>query len=327
MNRITSLVAVLVASSIWSSLVCAEPNPILKIGYLSGRSPSADVTLIAAFREGLASTGFIEGENVLIEYRWAYGRHQALSVLADELKNRSISLLFSLAGLSAARAAKRATTTIPIVFVSGGDPVKDGLISSMSHPGGNMTGYVNLNSQLEAKQISLLLDLVPSASTIGVLLDPQSVSTRGQLARLQKLQGNFKSRIIPVLAKDIAQIEKAFATFKAVKADALLVGAGSFFASNRQKLIDLSNKLRLVTLYSQREYTAAGGLASYAFDSKVAYRWAGVYVGRILKGAKPSDLPVMQPRELQFVVNLKIAKRLGINISNYVLAQAEEIIE
>ncbi len=296
------------------------------IGYLSARSPSDTAHLVAAFHRGLAENGYVERQNVTVEYRWALGQADRLPAMAAELVRKPVDVLVTTGGESAAHAAKAATATIPIAFLIGGDPVKAGFASSYNRPGGNATGITLLTSTLEPKRLGLLRDLVPQA-TLSVLLDPNYPAYEAQLADVQDAARTIDVQIHVLRASTDREIEATFETIAQQRIGGLLVTAGPFFDTRRDKLVALATRHAVPTMFHFREFTVAGGLMSYGVDSVDMYRQAGVYAGRILKGAKPADLPVSQPTKFQFVINLKSAKTLGVKFSDNLLSLADEIIE
>ncbi len=297
------------------------------IGYLSARSPGDTAHLVAAFRRGLSEGGFVEGKNLTVEYRWAHGQYDRLPTLAAELARRPLAVLVSTGGEPAALAAKAATSTTPVVFAIGSDPVKAGLVASYNRPGGNATGINILTATLEAKRIQLLRELVPQAVTLGFLVDPNFPAAESQLEEAEKAARGLGLRIQVLRAKVDREIDAAFETIAQRRSVALAVSSGPFFDTRREKLVALAARHALPTMYHFREYVVAGGLMSYGIDLSDAYRQLGVYAARILKGAKPSDLPVMQPTKFELVINLKTAKALGLMIPQSVLLQAAEVIE
>jgi len=300
------------------------------LGYLSGRSPEDTPHLLAAFRKGLGEHGFIENHNLAIEYRWANGDYERLPALAGELASRPLAVLAATGGEPAAVAARRATTAIPIVFIIGSDPVKVGLASSYNQPGGNATGVTILTTTLEAKRLGVLHDLVPRAATIGFLTDltgSRFPVAQSQLREAEAAARSLGLRIQPLPVSTDADIDAAFKTIARQRIQALAVAASPFFDTRREKLIALAARQRVPAIYSFREFAASGGLASYGVDIADAYRQVGSYVGRVLKGAKPAELPVMQPTRFELVINLKTARTLGLAVPSPMLQQADEVIQ
>jgi putative ABC transport system substrate-binding protein len=297
------------------------------IGYLSARSPADTTNLVAAFRSGLSQHGYVEGKNVSIEYSWAFGQYDRLPALAAELVGRSVSVLAVSGGEPAALAAAAATTTIPVVFVIGGDPVKEGLAKSFNQPGGNATGVSLLTNLLEPKRIGLLHDLIPGAATIGVLFNPKFLGTDAQLRDVQAAGDGIGLKIQPFRASTDDELDTAFQSISQARVAALAVTADPFFDTRREKLVALAARAAVPTMYHFREFVQAGGLISYGIDASAAYRQAGIYTGQVLEGAKPADLPIVQATKFLLVINMKTAKALGIKISDNLLSLADEVIE
>ena len=305
----------------------AQPPTIPIIGYLSARSPSDTEHLVTAFRRGLSENGFVEGQNLRIEYRWALGQYDRLPEMAAELVRRPVTVIVSTGGEPAALAARAATSTIPIVFSIGGDPVKEGLAASLNRPGGNATGISILTRALEPKRLGLLHELVPGATTIGVLLNPRHPGSESQFKDVEQAARIIGRQIEILRANTDDEIDAAFETATRQRIAALAVSASPFFDTRRHKLVALAARHAVPTMYHFREYAASGGLVSYGIDIVDVYRQVGVYTGRVLKGAKPADLPVMQPTKFEFVINLKTAKALGLDIPPGLSARADEVIE
>jgi putative ABC transport system substrate-binding protein len=297
------------------------------VGYLSARSPDDTAHLLAAFRRGLGENGFIEGQNVAIEYRWALGQYDRLPAMALELVRRSVTVLTATGGEPATFAAKAASSAIPIVFTVGGDPIKEGLVASYNRPGGNATGVRLLTTPAEPKRLGLLHELVPQATTIGVLLNPAYSGSASQLSDVQEVARTLNLQVHILQASTDREIESAFEAVAAQGIQALAVAGDPFFDTRREKLVALAARYAVPTIYQFREYAVAGGLMSYGIDASEAYRLAGVYTGRVLKGVKPADLPVIETVKFQFVINLKTAKALGVTISDNLLSLADEVIE
>ena len=298
------------------------------VGFLNSVSPGPWTDLVAAFRKGLSETGFVEGQNVAIEYRWAEGRYDSLPALADDLVRRRVGVIVATGGSPAALAAKAATATIPVVFISGGasDPVRLGLVGSMNRPGGNATG-IHFVIALEPKRLEMLRELVPSAGLIAVLLNPRGPGATRQLRAIEDAARAVSQPIQVLNASTDAEIDTAFADLVRERAGAVLIGADPFFNSRRGQLVGLAAHHRVPAIYELREFVAAGGLISYGNDLREAYRQVGLYTGRILKGERPAELPVVQPTEFELVINLKTAKALGLDIPPTLLARAGEVIE
>ena len=302
-----------------------QPMPV--IGYLSSRSLGDSAALVAAFRKGLGEAGFIEGQNVAIEYRWAEGQYDRLPAQAADLARQGVAVLVTTGGEPSALAAKAATSTIPIVFTAGGDPVKIGLVQSLNRPGGNATGVSVLTTAPESKRLGLLHELVPGARTAAVLIDPNYREAEAQERELREAAGTLGQPIHIAYAKNDAELEQAFQTLVRQGADALLVGADPFFDTRRDRIVAFAAERRMPAVYQFREYVLAGGLMSYGVSLPEGYHQVGLYAGQILKGAKPADLPIVQSIKFEFVVNLKTAKSLGLEIPAMLLARADEVIE
>ena len=327
MRRREFILAVGGAAAAGSSAARAQQPAMPLIGYLSSRSPDDTRHLLAAFLRGLNEAGYVEGQNVTIEYRWALGQYDRLPAQAAELVRRPVAVITTTGGEPAALAAKAATSTIPIVFLIGGDPVALGLAASYNRPGGNATGMNILAPSLEAKRLGLLHELVPQAATIGVLLNPKFQPADSQLRDLQRAAPTIGLQIQVLRAGTDSELDAAFETIAQQRIAALVVTSDPFFDTRRDKLVALAASHAVPTIYQFREYAAAGGLMSYGNDSIDAYRQAGVYTGRILKGANPADLPVVQPTKFEFVINLKTAKALGLTLPSGLLSIVDEVIE
>jgi putative ABC transport system substrate-binding protein len=297
------------------------------VGYLSARSPEDTPHLVAAFRRGLGQEGFVEGQNVTIEYRWALGHYDRLPALAAELVRRPVSVLASTGGEPAVKAAKAVTSTIPIIFTTGGDPVKQGLTKSFARPDGNATGISLLTSTLEPKRLGLLSEIVPRVRTVGFLLNPGNPASESQLSDMQKAASAVNLQIHLLRASTDHEIAGAFEIIARQRLTALAVAADPFFDTRRDILVALAARHKVPTIYHFREYAEAGGLVSYGIDAPEAYRQVGLYVGRVLRGAKPADLPVMQATKFELVINLKTAGALGLTIPQTLLLGADQVIQ
>jgi putative tryptophan/tyrosine transport system substrate-binding protein len=304
----------------------AQQRTMPVIGFLNGSSPEGGSEFLTAFRRGLREERFVEGENVTIQPRWADGQYDRLPALAMQLVNRGVAVIAA-GSPDAAQAARAATSTIPIVFTSGGDAVRLGLVPSMSRPGGNVTGISFLIAELSGKQLGLLHELVPKASVIASLLNPDFVNAASQLKIVEDVAGAVGLKLEVMFASTEREIDAAFARIVEARAGALFVASDPFLFIHREKIVALAAGHALPTMYSLREFVAAGGLMSYGTDIPDAYRQAGVYVGRILKGEKPAELPIQQPTKFEFAINLKTAKALGLTIPPNLLALADEVIE
>jgi putative tryptophan/tyrosine transport system substrate-binding protein len=309
-------------------LVARAQQPAMPvIGYLESRSPDGMTDRLRAFRQGLKDTGYVEGENVRIEYRWAENQVDRLPMLAAELVRQKVNVIATAGGEAAALAAKVATKTIPIVFSTSQDPVPSGLVASHSRPGGNATGVNFLVAELGSKQLGLLRELIPAAARVGLLVNPKFPGTERAMRDVTAAASAIGLQVDVVQASDSREIESVFGTLVHNKADALLVGPDPFFASRRLQLAILAARHVLPAVYNVREYAEAGGLMSYGTNVRDAYRQVGVYVGRILKGATPADLPVVQSSKFELVINLPTARALGIEVPPNLLARADEVIE
>jgi putative ABC transport system substrate-binding protein len=311
------------AAAAWP-LAARGQQPMLVIGYFSARSPVTDRPMLSAFRQGLNDTGFVEGRNVAMEFRWAEGRDDRLLELAHDLVRRRVDVIITTGGESTARAVKAATSTIPIVFISGSDPVESGLVASLSRPGGNLTGVSSILSPLVPKQIGLLSELAPSAILMGALVSPESLI---RIAELEDAARAVGRRLIILKAGTDADIDVAFEAFIQQRVQALFVTPGPLFVTRMDRLVAFAARHSLPAMYSRRELVDAGGLVSYASSSAEGYRQMGIYAGRILKGEKPSELPVVQPTRFELVINLKTARALGLDVPPMLLARADEVIE
>jgi len=319
---------VLLGAAAASSLpALAQPRPMPVIGFLNVTSADAYKTYVEAFREGLKDAGYVEGENVTIEFRWAEGHYDRLPALAAELVHLPATLILASGGGAPAMAARAANPTIPIVFTTGGDPVKLGLVGSLNHPGGNTTG-VNLSTNaLIAKRVELLRELLPKAETIALLSDPASPAAAADTEEAEGAARAQGFRLVEVTAGTKTEFEAAFATFAQKHAEGLVVGASAVFTSERSQLVALAARYAIPAIFEWPDFATAGGLMSYGTNLADGYQQAGIYAGRILKGEKPGDLPVMQLSKVDLVVNLRTARALGLTIPQSLLARADEVIE
>jgi putative tryptophan/tyrosine transport system substrate-binding protein len=325
--RRRQFILLLGGAAVWSALAQAQQPTTPTIGFMSGRSPDEARHLVAAFHQGLGETGFVEGKNIAIEYRWALGQYERLPALAADLVKQRVAVLVAVGGDLSALAAKQATSTIPIVFGLGGDPVKAGIVESLNRPGGNLTGYTLLTADLEPKRLGMLHDLVPNAANVGVLLNPKFPPAAGQLTTLEKSAQTIAQRITVCKASNDAELDGCFTSLREQPVSALLVMADPYFDTRRDRIIAFAAQNKLPAIYQFREYATDGGLISYGPNITDSYRHAGTYVGQILKGAKPADLPVFQPTKYEFVINLKTAKSLGLAIPSGLISFADEVIE
>jgi putative ABC transport system substrate-binding protein len=305
----------------------ATEAPMPVVGFLSGRTPAASVDLLASFHRGLAETGFASGRNVTIEYRWADGQYDRLAALASELVKRQVAVIAATGGSVSGLAAKAATTTIPIVFASGGDAVKLGLVPSLSRPGGNVTGVNITFAALGPKRLELLREMIPKATTVAMLVNLNYPSAADEMAQVKAGAAHLGLEIAVFNAPTDREVEGAFSAVTERHIGGVLIGDDPFLAGRRDQLVRLAANHAVPTMYFSRDFADAGGLLSYGPDINDAYRLVGVYVGRILKGEKPSDLPVQQPSKFDLVVNLKTAKSLGVTVPQSLLALADDVIE
>jgi putative tryptophan/tyrosine transport system substrate-binding protein len=312
--------------AVWPFAVRAQRPAMPVIGFLSNISPDPIARPMVAFRDGLKEAGYTELRNVAIEYRWAEGRNDRLPGLARDLVRRQVTVIVATGGGTSALAAKAATTQIPIIFSAATDPVQLGLVASLNRPSANATGVFILTNDLEAKRLGLLQELVPSG-TIAVLVNPQTPGADAQLSEVHSAARALSRPAIVLNASSEHELYTAFAALSEMGAKALLVAADPFFNSRREQVIELAAQHAVPSIYEFREFPAEGGLMSYGTNLADAYHQIGLYTGRILKGEKPSDLPVMQPTKLELVINLKTARRLGLQIPDKLLALADEVIE
>jgi putative ABC transport system substrate-binding protein len=297
------------------------------VGYLSSRSPEESAAHAAAFRRGLGDTGYIERENVAIEYRWAKGDYERLPALASELAKLGVNVVVAVGGAPSALAAKAATATIPVVFLIGDDPAKIGLVTSFNRPGGNLTGATFVTTDLGAKRLGLLYELVPNAGVSAFLLNPNFQEAAPQAETMQAAAHSLGRRLLVLRASTEREIASSFATLSRERVGALVVQNDPFFDSQRNQLVAIAARNAIPAIYHIREFPAAGGLMSYGASLADAYRQVGAYAGRILKGTNPADLPVEQPIKFETVINLKTAKALGITVPQSLLLRTDEVIQ
>jgi putative ABC transport system substrate-binding protein len=315
------------AAAAWPLAARAQQPAMPTIGFLSSRGKSDSANVVAIFRQGLSEVGFVEGQNVAIEYRWADGQYDRLSGLAADLVRRRVDVLVATGGDPSVYAAKAATATIPIVFTISDDPVRYGLVSSFSRPDGNLTGMSLFVSALGAKQLDLLHELLPRADLFALLVNPNFPTSEHQATDVQAAAQARGLKLLVLHASTESELEAAFAALVQQGAGALLIGSDSFFNSRRELIALLAVRHKIPAMQEWREFPAAGGLMSYGSRLSDGYRQIGVYAGRILKGAKPADLPIVQPTTFELVINLKTARVLGLDVPPTLLARADEVIE
>ncbi len=314
------------AAATWPLSAHAQQPTMPVIGFLSAVSPGPFAQRVAAFHQGLNEAGYAEGRNVAIESRWAEGRYDQLPTLAADLVGRQVALIVTYTD-AAALAAKAATTTTPIVFINGGDPVRAGIVPSLNRPGGNVTGASFFGVDLAPKQIALVHEVVPKTAVIAVLVDQNVPDAVAQVPAMQEASRTLGLKLVVLLARTASDIDTAFATFVRERAGALVVGTGALLTNERKQIIALAARHALPTIYPFREFAADGGLISYGNNVPDTFRQGGIYAGRILKGDKPADLPVILSTKFEFVLNLKTAKALGLTIPPSMLTSADEVIE
>jgi putative ABC transport system substrate-binding protein len=327
MSTRRDFITLLGGAATWPIAARAQQAEMPVIGVLSPRSPAVDAALISVIRQGLNDTGFVEGRNVALDYRWADGQYDRLAALAADLVHRQVAVIVALGGETSALAAKKATASIPIVFTAGSDPVRGGLVPSLNRPGGNITGVSSFIFDLEPKRLGLMRELRPNATTIAVLVNPNSTNAEMQVNDIQIAARSVGQQVDILNAGTIREIDAAFARLGQMRVDALLVAADPIFFNRASQLVVLATRHAIPALYSRREFVAVGGLMSYGAPSDESYRIAGVYAGRILKGEKPGDLPIQLPTKFELVINLSTARALDIDVPPTLLARADEVIE
>jgi putative ABC transport system substrate-binding protein len=309
----------------WPRVAQAQKPALPVIGFLSFGFPDLQGARLRAFREGLKASGLVEGENLAIEWRWVGDDYQQFPIAAADLVRRQVSVIAT-QGTPAALAAEAATTTIPIVFMTGGDPIRFGIVASINRPGGNVTGVTFLLSEMATKQFGLLHDLLPRANVIGFLTNPSNPQADVQLLEVPAAARALGLKLVVVKATRAGEIDAAFSSLAAQRADALVMGADAVFTQQRDQLIALAARHMIPVMYNLREYVEAGGLMSYGTSITEASRQGGMYIARVLKGEKPSALPVMQTSKFEFLINLRTAKVLGITVSDDLISIADEVI-
>jgi putative tryptophan/tyrosine transport system substrate-binding protein len=327
MRRRECIAALGGAAVAWPIAARAQQQAMPVVGLLSGRSLDDSKSMMVAFGRGLMEEGFVERQNVAIEYRWAEGYYDRLPALAADLVGRQVAVILAVGSIPSPLAAKAATSTIPIVFVVGGDPVKFGLVSSLHRPGGNLTGVSVLSGTLTAKRLELLRELVPHAGIVACLVNPKNPEAESQLIDIRAAARTVRQEILVLNASIDHELDTAIATLVRERASGLLVGNDAFFVLRREQLVALTARHGIPTIYFLREFAEAGGLMSYGDSLNDAYRQVGVYIGRILKGMKPADLPVVQSTKVELTINFKTAKALGLEVPPTLLARADDVIE
>jgi putative ABC transport system substrate-binding protein len=325
--RKREFIALLGGAAAWPITAGSQQPAMPVIGFLTGLGQNDRPNLTNAFRRGLGEAGYVEGRNVAIEYRFAENQYDRLPALAADLVGRKVAVIAATGGGSAILVSKAATTTIPIVFTTGGDPVQEGFVASLNRPGGNVTGISFFGTMIVAKALGLLHELVPSAAVIAALANPRLPESARMISDVQGAARTLGLQLLVLNASSPNEINAAFATLRQQRAGALLVGGDPFFTSRRQQIVALTTRDAIPDMYTNREFVEEGGLMSYGNDTLDGYRRAGLHVGRILKGEKPADLPVDQATKFEFVINLKTAKALGLDVPPGLSSRADEVIE
>ena len=321
------LIALLASAPVASPFAARAQKAIPVIGYLSGGSASFYTTILPSFHEGLRESGYVEGKNIAIEYRWADGHYDRLPAMAAEFVDRRVDLIVAGGGVQSLRSAKKATATIPIVFSSGSDPIAEGLVASLARPGGNLTGVSFLTTGLYPKRLQLVSEMVPQSAAIAMLVNANGPNTKDNLQEAAEAAATLGKQFKPLPVAIEADFAPAFAALEALKHAALIVQTDPFIDARVEQLIPLAARHAMPTIYGFRRFAVAGGLVSYGTSIGGVYHQVGVYAGKILAGAKPSDLPVEQPTKFELVINLKTAKALGLTVPQALLARADEVIE
>jgi putative ABC transport system substrate-binding protein len=326
MNRRT-FIAALGGAVAWPWLARGQRRAMPVVGVLSSRSLSESAPLVAALRQGMSEGSYIEGKNVLFTFRWAEGKYDHLRALAVELAQSQVAVIAALGGDVSTLAAKAATSTIPIVFAGGSDPTKFGVVESLNHPGGNVTGATLISGELVGKRLQLLREMVPTADTISMLINPDNPNSESDIERTQAAARAVGQQFHVVMARAESDFNAAFASVTQGGAGAVLVNADPLFTTTRERIIALAARYKLPAMYAFREFTAAGGLVSYGASLDDVHRQAGLYIAKILNGAKSGDLPILQPTKFELEINLKTAKALGLTIPDSIIARADKVIE
>jgi len=311
----------------WPLAARAQQSAMPVIGYVSARSPEAEASMLVAFRRGLNEAGFVEGKNVAIEFRWANGQYDRLPALVEDLVRRQVAVIVAGGGEVMALAAKATTKTIPIVFNVGGDPVKTGLVTALNQPGGNLTGVTSFLGALGAKRLGLLRELVPTAAVIAVLVNPNDPVSKFELTDVQTAADTMAQQLIVLRATTEREIDAAFMPLAQQRAGALLVNSSPFFVTRANQIVLLATRHAVPVMYVRREFTTVGGLMSYGSITAETYGQMGIYAAKIINGARPSELPVLQPTKFELVINLQAARVIGIEVPATLLARADEVIE
>jgi ABC-type uncharacterized transport system substrate-binding protein len=326
--RRRDFIKVIAGSVIAQPFVARAQQPTMPVvGFLGIGSPQSDAFRLAAARQGLTEAGYVEGQNVAFEVRWAEDQYERLPELAAELVRRQVAVIIAIGGTNAAVAAKSSTATIPVVFAGGGDPIKLGLVASLNHPGGNVTGAYFLTESLVPKQFEILHEAVSKAPLIGVLVNPRTGIAESETKSVLAAADSLGQKLVVIQAHTDSEVDAAFVTLNQQRAGALMVLGDAFFLGQRNRLVELAARQAIPTIYNLREYTTAGGLMSYGTSITGAHRIAGLYAGRILKGEKPGDLPVQQSTKVELVINLTTAKALNLTMPQALLVAADEVIE
>src|SRR5262245_14860275 len=327
MNRRAFITILGGAAAAWPLPVRAQQPPMPVIGYLGAQSPATFASRLKAFRQGLGEAGHVEGRNVAIEFRWAEGQHSRLPALAVELADRQVSVIVAAGGAPAGLAAKSATTTIPVVFEMGADPIALGLVGSLSRPGGNLTGVSSLNVEVTPKRLEILHGLVPGAAVVAALVNPTSPTAESQVKNLQAAAAALDLQLPLFYASAERDLDPVFETLSQLRPGGLVVASDTFFATHSEQLAALTIRHAMPAIQQSRDFSIAGGLVSYGGNFMESHRQAGIYTGRILKGDKPADLPVQQVTKVELLINLKTAKTLGITVPLPLLGQADELLD